>query len=260
VASVSDRIVHAALVDLIAPPFLRRVRDESFACRPGFGTHRAVLRLQRLIRRHRLCMHLDVRSYFPSVVPVRLRVLVRRYVHDRRVMEVIDRVIEAGVAFYRSGGVQRLGQLPPEWPPPGRGLPIGALTSQLFATHVYLDALDHFVKCTLKVPGYVRYVDDLICFGDRRADLRGWRAAIGEWLDGERGLRLKHPNARLISCAGHLDALGYRIRREDIVPLGRTPRRLARRIRQEIARAPAGAVPPSVTRSIEASISIWLAH
>ena len=40
-----------------------------------------------------------------------------------------------------------------------RGLPIGNLTSQLFA-NVHLDGLDHFVKEVLRAPGYLRYVDD----------------------------------------------------------------------------------------------------
>ncbi len=43
------------------------------------------------------------------------------------------------------------------------------------------------------MPGYVRFVDDMLLFGQRRADLRAWREAIGEWLDreGYKVLRLK---------------------------------------------------------------------
>jgi hypothetical protein len=47
-----------------------------------------------------------------------------------------------------------------------RGLPIGNLTSQFFA-NVFLDSLDHFVREELRVPGYVRYADDLVLFGCR---------------------------------------------------------------------------------------------
>ena len=73
-------------------------------------------------------------------------------------------------------------------------------------------------------------MDDLLLFGDRRADLRRWRTAIGDWLWTERGLRLKHPDAPILSCAGHLDALGYRLRRDRAEPLPRAARRFRARI------------------------------
>ena len=56
-------------------------------------------------------------------------------------------------------------------------------------------------------------MDDLFLFTNSRAQLRAWRSEIGGWLFQERGLRLKHPNARILSCYGHMDALGHRIRR-----------------------------------------------
>ena len=57
------------------------------------------------------------------------------------------------------------------------GLPIGNLTSQWFGG-VYLTAFDHWVKETLRCPGYVRYVDDFLLFADDKAQLAEWRAAI----------------------------------------------------------------------------------
>ncbi len=69
------------------------------------------------------------------------------------------------------------------------------------------------------MPGLCRYVDDIFLFGDRRADLRSWRRAVGEWVGEHRRLRLKHPQARILSCRGHLDALGYRLTRGGIEAL-----------------------------------------
>ncbi|HEY5311090.1 MAG TPA: RNA-directed DNA polymerase [Pirellulales bacterium] len=51
-----------------------------------------------------------------------------------------------------------------------KGLPIGNLTSQFFA-NVLLDPIDHFIKEELRVPGYVRYADDLLKFGDDKRQL-----------------------------------------------------------------------------------------
>ena len=90
--------------------------------------------------------------------------------------------------------------------------------------------LDHLARRRLKIPGFVRYCVDMFCFGDRRADLRAWRAAIAEWLHTAHGLRLKPPNARVLGCGGRLDALGYRITRDERAPRRRAMRRLRRRV------------------------------
>lgn len=160
----------------------------------------------------------------------------------------------SALLVYCDPEVRRFARLTDDWPPPGRGLPIGASTSQFLATHVYLMGLDHHIKRVLKVPSYVRYGDDICCFGDRRADLRAWRAAIGQWLWHERGLRLKHPEARILSCAGRLDALGHRVQRAGIAPLGRARRRLVARV----AAALDGRAGVDVERSIAATAGVLL--
>jgi len=232
VAPVVDRVVHTALTEAIAPVYLPRLMPEDFACRPGSGVHRAVYALRRAMKRRRFAVHLDVRAFFPSIDVDRLRALLRRHIADGPFLAVLDRVFESGAGLYTRPGLRRFAGLPPDWPPPGRGLPIGTATSQFLATHVYLGGLDHFVKRTLKVPAAVRFVDDLIIFGDRRADLRRWRGEIGRWLADERGLRLKHPEARVISCRGTLNALGHRIRRDSHAALPRARRRFVARMRQ----------------------------
>lgn len=227
---IVDRVVHTALVKLMEPIFLRSLLPDAYACRPGYGTHRAVLRLLELLRRYRFVLHLDVRSYFPSIdVPILRRLLARR-IRDQRFLEIVDRILAAGKDLYRCPEVRRRIGLSATWPPAGRGLPIGAYTSQLFAAHVYLADLDHFVKRDLKAAGYLRYVDDFFVFADRRPLLERWRSEIRRWLQRERDLRLKHPAARVLSSYGHLDALGHRITRRGIEVLPRALRRFGRRV------------------------------
>lgn len=108
---------------------------------------------------------------------------------------------------------------------------------------------------TLKVPGYLRYVDDLFLFGDSRAALRRWREQLGAWLLAERGLRLKHPKARVRPCAGHLDALGYRIERSGVCALPRALRRMRRRVARVIAGQRGG---PPMTRSLASTAGVVL--
>ena len=66
-STASDRLVHMALTSLMEPVFEPSLMPEDLACRPGGGTHRAVLALQRRMRQHRFALHLDIKRYFPSV-------------------------------------------------------------------------------------------------------------------------------------------------------------------------------------------------
>lgn len=102
----------------------------------------------------------------------------------------------------------------------------------------------------------VRYVDDLFAFGNALSDLRGWRAAIGSWLEGERHLRLKVPGARVLSCRGHLDALGYPLTRDEIRPLPRAFSSLEARAR----RACDVRVPRRRPLDVRASIASSVGH
>jgi RNA-directed DNA polymerase len=112
-----------------------------------------------------------------------------------------------------------------------RGLPIGNLTSQFFA-NVYLHPLDLFVKHTLRIRPYVRYVDDFLLFGDDPAILHRQARRIGEFLATLRvGL---HPRkCRVFPVRTGVDFVGYvqfpshrRIRRRSILGMRRRLRDL----------------------------------
>ncbi len=183
-----------------------------------------------------------------------VQTLLARRIRDRPFLDVVGRILDSGRGLYASPAVRRRAQLAPDWPPPQGGLPIGAYTSQVFAAWLYLDALDHFVKRALKVRGYLRYVDDLFLFGDSRAVLRTLRGEIGHWLSVQRGLRLKHPDARILSCSGHLDALGHRIRRDGIQPLPRTLRRLRTRVGAHVRGT---RLRVDIERSVASTVGLW---
>lgn len=227
--SIEDRVVHAALALLLEPVILRSAIATDFACRPGFGTHRALLTLLAAMRRHDAVLHLDIRSYFPSIELDILRRQLLRRVRDPRFFAVVDAVLERGRGFYDPPRARRHARMDEDWPPRGRGLPMGATTSQLFAAHLYLQDFDHFVKRDLKVPDYVRYVDDMFVFGPRAA-LRAWREQIAGYLGERLELRLKRPDAPVLSCRGTLDGLGARVDRRGIRPLPGAWRRLGARL------------------------------
>jgi len=94
--------------------------------------------------------------------------------------------------------------------PPETGLPIGNLTSQFFG-NVYFNGLDQFIKHSLKVRHYVRYVDDFVLLANDVPSLQRWHAAIAEYLRNTLRLTLR-PDARIAPIANGIDFLGYIVR------------------------------------------------
>ena len=114
------------------------------------GTHAAVLRAQHHARRHDWFGKLDVRQYFATIDHhTLLRMLDRRF-KDRRLKHLMARIIDAHHTEV------------------GRGLPIGSLTSQTFA-NFYLNPFDRLLLEQTEATGIVRYMDDVVWWGDSKA-------------------------------------------------------------------------------------------
>ena len=139
-----DRVVHHALHRVLAPDLNRSFLDQSYACLPGRGSHRAVLRFQRELRRWRWVLALDVRHYFYRVDRAVLARLLFRKLPEPRLQRLLERVLESGADLYRDPALARWLGLEGHREP-GRGLPIGNLTSQWWG-NLYLDGADHFAK------------------------------------------------------------------------------------------------------------------
>jgi hypothetical protein len=229
-AAFTDRIVHHLLVSALEPFFEKRFIFDSFACRRKKGTHKAVDRLSYFIRAATNCgrvrafaLKLDIKNFFPSIDKKVLWEVVqrrtRRFSHPFR--EVILALLQV-VLFHdptkdfhlacprseleRVPHHKRLGALGP-----GKGLPIGNLTSQ-FLANVLLNELDQFVKRTLKVRWYLRYVDDMILVSRDKECLRSWALAIEDFLRQRLRLELNSDATRLVPVSWGVDCLGYIVR------------------------------------------------
>jgi hypothetical protein len=208
-APFADRVVHHALCSLLEPAFERGFVADSYANRIGKGNHRALDAAQGFARRWPYVLQLDVQRFFPSIDHAILRMVLARRVVDGRLLRLMDLILasgdgvlheEADCAFFP--GDDLLAHCRP------RGLPIGNLTSQFWA-NVYLNALDHCIKRELRCPGYVRYVDDLLLFGDDKAVMTCWRDRLVERLG---GLRLRfHPGAHPRPVTEGFGFLGFRV-------------------------------------------------
>ncbi len=186
-----DRVLHHALMAQMAPVLERALVDDTFACRPGKGTLAAVQRAQQHMRRFSWFVKVDVRAYFASIEHQTLQAILRRRFADPGLLGLCDRIL----ARTPDG--------------PGRGLPIGALSSQHFA-NTYLDALDRFLLERLRARGMVRYMDDIVWWCDSRQEARASLAAARDFVAQERGLELK-PSAQIGRSKHGLPFLGFRV-------------------------------------------------
>ncbi len=206
-APFRDRVVHHALCNIIEPLFEASFVADSYANRKGKGNHRALDRCQQLARRHSLVLQADVRQFFPSVDHTILRRLLARKIDDEGILWLIDQVLASGDGVLATAydmvhfpGDDLLAVLRP------RGLPIGNLTSQFWA-NVYLNPIDHFIKRELRCPGEVRYVDDLLLFGDEKSTLWDWKKRLEERL--ARFRLTIHPGAHPRPVSEGIPFLGF---------------------------------------------------
>lgn len=88
--------------------------------------------------------------------------------------------------------------------------------------------------------------------------MRRYRSEVSGWLSEHRHLRLKHPEARILSCRGHFDALGHRIRRHDASPLPRARRRFQRMLVRALDPPRRGDRRPDLESSIASSRGLLL--
>jgi hypothetical protein len=138
-------------------------------------------------------------------------------------------------------------------------LPIGNLTSQ-FLANVYLDTLDHAVKEERRVRGYIRYMDDMIFFGEDRAALLELRVWLDEWLQTRLGLQLKSPATWLNRSSHGLSFLGMRIFPRLIRVRPENRRRSLRRLRRVWSEYGAGRIGEDALAQSAASIAGHLRH
>lgn len=143
-----DRVVHQWYVEeFIKPYFIPRFIKDTCACIEGRGTHHAALTIQKYMRIMKRNYHeyyilkCDVKKYFYSIDKHILLSIMKKRISDPKLLAFTEKLI-----FDGTGDV---------------GIPIGNYTSQYFA-NIYLNELDHYVKETLRVKYYIRYMDDFV--------------------------------------------------------------------------------------------------
>lgn len=203
-APFRDRVVQHALMNVVEPELDKIFIDESFASRKHKGVHAAVRLYRQWDNRYAYALKVDIRRYFDSIDHQLLK-----QIDDPDVCWLFNTIIDSSPQPLKPWSVMSADEDLVDFAQRVVGLPLGNLTSQFFG-NVYLNDLDHFIKQELKIPAYLRYLDDMILLADSKSRMWDWYEQIEKFLAIERiGL---HPNKKtLVPVAAGLDVLGYRV-------------------------------------------------
>ena len=204
-----DMVAHHALCSIIEPIFDTAFIHDSYASRKDKGTHAALRRFDgfkrkvscngRLLRNAKdsnmvigHVLKADIKHYFPSVDHEVMMRIIRKRIKDKKLLWLIRKILDNH-----------------ESKKPGKGMPIGNLTSQLFA-NIYLNELDYFVKHRLRAKYYIRYMDDFLILHKSKGILLEWKSHIADFLKTIK-LELHPEKSRVFPLHRGVSFLGYRI-------------------------------------------------
>lgn len=197
----TDHLSRVMVNNVLEPIFDKRFISQSYACRKGKGMHAASDTLKEWLYEWNkyhpdqplYAIKADIHHYFQSIDHAVLKTEIRKVIKDAGVLALLDRIID------HNGNM-----------PDGVGIPVGNLTSQLFA-NIYLDALDQFIKHELGVEAYIRYMDDFVILSPDKEQLRSWLARIEQFLREELKLEF-NPKTTILAAKNGIDFVGYKHR------------------------------------------------
>lgn len=167
-----DRIVHQWYIEeFIKPYIVPKFVNTTYACLTNKGTHRAVQEVQHQMRKFKRnfgdfwILKCDIRKFFYTIDPVILYKLMQKYIGDKKILELTKILIFNDSINCNS-----------------KGIPIGNYTSQFFA-NIYLNELDQYIKRTLKIKNYTRYMDDFVLILKSKKDCIIYKKYIEDFLE-----------------------------------------------------------------------------
>lgn len=239
-----DRVVQQSLHQVIEPIFDKGFIADSFACRKGKGTHRAMRRLQYFLNAARqkwpgeeiYFLHCDIRKYFPHIDHEIL------YGEFQRKIKCLDtlRLIRAYIDSYLRNP----------------GMPIGTLFSQLSA-NIYMNVVDQFVKHDLREHYYLRYMDNFIIIHHDKKHLQHVKEEIRGFLENRLRLELNPKGTAIGKAEGGIEFVGYRVFVDHVKIKRQSIKRMKRRLKVMQVMYRGGRISLS---EITQRIRSWLGH
>jgi RNA-directed DNA polymerase len=196
-AHVRDRLVHHMLYNILESIYDKQFIFHSYACRKNKGTHLGITHLNRMLRKvsknnkqTAYALKMDIKRFFDTVSHNRLKELLSKKIQDEKVLNILSVIIDS---FHVT---------------PGRGLPLGNVTSQIFS-NIYLHELDQFIKHVFKESFYLRYCDDFVIISSDENHLKNLIPQIEHFLETKLQLELHPKKVILKKWSSGIDFLGY---------------------------------------------------
>lgn len=218
-ALVRDRLLHHAVYRRLYPFFDRTWIADSYSCRDNKGTHKSINRFRsfayKVSKNHtRACWVLkcDIRKFFASIDQEILINIVSVFIQDQRIVALFRNVVES---FSSTA--------------PGKGLPLGNLTSQLLV-NIYMNEFDQYAKHELGARHYIRYADDFVFMSHERKSLELLLPKIASFLHQRLALKLHPGKVYIKTFASGIDFLGWVHFVNYRIPRTSTVKRMARNL------------------------------
>jgi len=238
IPTVRDRVVQAAIVNVIEPIFERDFAEQSYGFRPGRGCKDALRRVDQLLREgYTHVVDADLKGYFDSIPHDRLMDRLKAKIADGKVLSLIEQFLKANI-------VEGASQWTPE-----TGAPQGAVLSPLLS-NLYLDPLDH--RMAREGFQMVRYADDFVILCRTTAEAHRALDLVQAWLT-ENGLMLHPTKTRVVDVQTEgFDFLGYHFRGLD--------HGIRREVREKSIRKLKATLRPKTKRTSGRSLSCTIAE
>jgi RNA-directed DNA polymerase len=196
-ATVRDRLLHHAIYRQLYPLYDKTFIAHSYSCRVNKGTHRALDTFttfaRKVSRNHTQTVWVlkcDIRKFFASIDHVILFQILEKKILDPDLLWLLKEVV---------GSFETA---------PGKGLPLGNLTSQLLV-NIYMNEFDQHVKHQVKEQYYIRYADDFVFFSQDRSELLKTFQSIERFLGASLKLELHPLKVSITTVASGVDFLGW---------------------------------------------------
>ena len=200
IPTIRDRVVQAALLNVLEPIFERGFAEQSYGFRPNRGCKDALRRVEQLLKSgYAWVVDADLKSYFDTIP------------HDSLVERVEEKVSDGAVIALVKGYLkQEVMEAMKQWKPE-EGTPQGAIISPLLS-NIYLDPLDHEVE--QRGIEMVRYADDFVILCRSQAEAEVALGGVQQWTE-RNGLQLHPTKTRIVDATqrGGFDFLGYHFER-----------------------------------------------
>lgn len=245
IPTVRDRVVQAAVVNVIEPIFERDFAEHSYGFRPGRGCKDALRRVSQLLKEGYVhVVDADLKGYFDSIPHDRLISRVKERIADGRVLRLIRDFLKADI-------LDEMKRWTPE-----QGAPQGAVLSPLLS-NVYLDPLDYLMAS--HGIEMVRYADDFVILCKTAEDAARALELVKQWVAGN-GLTLHPEKTRIVdSRTQSFDFLGYTFQGQEHWPRKKALQKMRDTIRAKTIRQNGRSI-QCVIADVNKTVRGWFAY